>query len=209
MARKIENILFDIGRVLVHLRYGRVLPRIMARCSPFKVLRSRAFFALFSRDPMVAEYELGHITAARFFEHFVSVSGFRGSFEEFVAIWRRIFAENVPMIRFGRELSHRHAVYFLTNAGDLHVPYVYDAFPALRFFRDDAVSYQLHALKPSPEFYQRALQKFGVSPGTCLFVDDLPENVHGAEACGIPSLLYTTPADTIARIRRHLAADRA
>jgi HAD superfamily hydrolase (TIGR01509 family) len=105
------------------------------------------------------------------------------------------------MIAFGWELAQRHNVYFMTNAGPWHVPYIYDAFPNLCFFKDDAVSCYLHAVKPEIEFYRRALGKFGIDKKTCIFVDDRPENVKGAQAFGLHSIPYTHTAETIHAVR--------
>jgi FMN phosphatase YigB (HAD superfamily) len=48
------------------------------------------------------------------------------------------------------------------------------------------------------------MNKFRVSPETCLFVDDLIENVRGAEACGIQSVHYTDAETTICRVSQIL-----
>lgn len=204
MGSRIENLLFDIGQVFLILDYKRALRHVMSLCDPSRALTSKAFFHLFERDPVIAEYELGHISAEDFFRHFVEKSGFQGTFEQFREIWRGIFEENAPMIEFGRKLSESHGVYFLTNAGDLHVPYIFEAYPSLCFCNDYVVSCQLHALKPSREFYERALDQFGITAESCLFIDDLPENVAGAEACGIRSVAYTTADRTIKQIEAFL-----
>jgi HAD superfamily hydrolase (TIGR01493 family) len=89
----------------------------------------------------------------------------------------------------------------MSNAGDLHVPYAYEAFPSLRFFTDDAISCYLHAAKPDRTFYEKALAKFDLQPETCLFIDDQHENVAGAQAVGIKAIQYTDPEKTIRRVR--------
>lgn len=60
----------------------------------------------------------------------------------------------------------------------------------------DAVvnSSRIGAVKPDPEIYLYAAEAATSKPERCLFVDDLPANVAGAEAVGMAGLLYAGPA---------------
>ena len=204
MRSHIHNILFDLGMVMIYLDYRSTLEKLAPHCDPKRFISGQSFFRLVEQDPVLSEYERGTISAEAFYAHFVEISGFRGDFEAFQTIWRSIFTKNEPMIALGHELSQQYDVYFLSNACDLHVPYVYELLPSLKFFKDDAISCYLHVAKPDKDFYIKALDKFGIQPDTCLFIDDKPENVAGAEACGIASILYQTPEQTIAAIRERL-----
>jgi putative hydrolase of the HAD superfamily len=44
--------------------------------------------------------------------------------------------------------------------------------------------------KPEAEIYRRAAERIGVSPETCVFVDDAEVNVRAAETVGMRGLLY-------------------
>ena len=100
------------------------------------------------------------------------------------------------MIALGRALSQHFNIFFLSNTDPLHIPVLYDHFPDLLFFHGEALSYQLGALKPEAAFYERALEKFSLNPGECLFIDDLAENVTAARQLGLRSIRHTTPAET-------------
>lgn len=54
----------------------------------------------------------------------------------------------------------------------------------------DAVilSYEVGAMKPSPEIYLRALSDLGVGPADALMVDDDPSYCAGAEAAGVKAV---------------------
>jgi FMN phosphatase YigB (HAD superfamily) len=56
--------------------------------------------------------------------------------------------------------------------------------------------------KPEPEIYQLALKLLGIAPEEALFIDDLPRNTIAAEALGIPSIVFESPA----QLRRELQA---
>ena len=51
-------------------------------------------------------------------------------------------------------------------------------------FTDIIVSGAERLVKPDPAIYTLALQRFGLAPGTALFVDDRADNVEAAAANG-------------------------
>ena len=60
--------------------------------------------------------------------------------------------------------------------------------------------------KPQPEIYLLACERLGVEPVESVFVDDLRENVEGAEAVGMTGVLHRDSAATIARLEELLGA---
>lgn len=207
MARTPDILLFDLGVVLLHLEYEPARALAAPHCDPAKVGPDGAgFFTLLGRTAHVNEYETGRLTAFGFFEAFMQETGFRGTFEEFAGIWRSIFRENDAMLDFGNEMAARYPCYFLTNASDLHVPWVFERFPRLRFMQGYHSSCYAGVMKPERAFYQGALDRFGLDPARCLFIDDRPENIVGAEALGIRSVLYTDAGATMRAVRSALAS---
>ncbi len=197
MPEPVRHVMFDLGVVLLHLEYEGARAACAARCDPDRIAAGGDFLRLLGRTPVVDAYERGEMSARDFFEQFVARTGFQGSLGQFTDIWRGIFRENEPMIELGHRLAGRYPVYFMTNAGDLHVPWVFDRYPRLRFFRDYAASCYVRAAKPEPLFYERALARFGVEAGSSLFIDDRPENVESARAMGFQCVLYESPDQAI------------
>jgi putative hydrolase of the HAD superfamily len=58
--------------------------------------------------------------------------------------------------------------------------------------------------KPQPEIYELACERLGVAPADSVFVDDLRENVAGAEAVGMTGVLHRETSRTIARLEELL-----
>ena len=58
--------------------------------------------------------------------------------------------------------------------------------------------------KPQPEIYRLAADRLGLEPEACVFVDDLRENVRGAEAVGMTAVLHRDPEATVARLEELL-----
>jgi FMN phosphatase YigB (HAD superfamily) len=80
----------------------------------------------------------------------------------------------------------------MTNASDLHVPWVFDHLPRLRFFKDYAASWEMRAGKPDSVYYERALARFGVPAEGTLFVDDRPENMRPRSSWASPACSIST-----------------
>ena len=59
-----------------------------------------------------------------------------------------------------------------------------------------------HVLKPDPRIYRLAVDRLGVAAEGCLFVDDQPGNVAGAEAVGMTAAWFdvTRPTDSFTAV---------
>jgi len=193
---------------MVRLRYDLVVAAAMPLCGAARDMSAAGFLEWVRQDRAFRRFEFGAMSAKAFFAHFKKRLKFDGNFAEFTRIWRKLLTPNSEMIRFVAGLRDRCEIYYLSNSNTLHVPYVYELFPALRVHRDDAISCELGKLKPSPAFFEKALAKFGISAVSCLFVDDDPANVAGAEACGIEAVLHETNARTMALLARRLRGAR-
>src|SRR5262249_42627396 len=78
-----------------------------------------------------------------------------------------------------------------SNTNDLHATHYRRQFgEALAAFDALVLSYEVGHCKPAPEFYLACARAAGAPPAECLFIDDLPENVQGAEQAGLRSVLF-------------------
>jgi epoxide hydrolase-like predicted phosphatase len=80
--------------------------------------------------------------------------------------------------------------------------------PAIRELADlfDAIvlSHEEGCRKPEPRIYLLAATRIGVEPEACVFVDDIPTNVEGAEAVGMAGVLHRHAALTVPRLEELL-----
>ena len=54
--------------------------------------------------------------------------------------------------------------------------------------------------KPDPRIYALAAERIGFPPSEIVFLDDVPENIDGARACGFQAVLFTSTPQSIADI---------
>ncbi|HEY8466007.1 MAG TPA: HAD family phosphatase [Solirubrobacterales bacterium] len=76
---------------------------------------------------------------------------------------------------------------------------IYDRAP-LDLFDATVISGEVGLHKPQPEIYRLACERLAVDPGEAVFVDDLRENVEGAEAVGMTGILHRDTQATLARL---------
>ena len=77
---------------------------------------------------------------------------------------------------------------------------IYDPDALEGLFDVVVISGEVGLHKPQPEIYWMAAERLGVEPDSCVFVDDLRENVHGAEQVGMTPHLHRDPDATVARL---------
>lgn len=83
---------------------------------------------------------------------------------------------------------------------------VYERAP-LEIFDATVISGDVGLHKPEPAIFELGAERIGVAAAACVFVDDLRENVVGAEAVGMTAILHRDPAETIARLEELLAIE--
>jgi putative hydrolase of the HAD superfamily len=57
-------------------------------------------------------------------------------------------------------------------------------------------------VKPEPTIYRLCLDRLGIGPAQCLFLDDSVVNVEGARACGINALHFRTAREAVEELER-------
>jgi epoxide hydrolase-like predicted phosphatase len=83
-------------------------------------------------------------------------------------------------------------------------PSIYDRGLVVELFDAVVISGEIGIHKPQPEIFLLAAERLGVDPEACVFVDDLRENVAGAEAVGMTAVLHRDPEATVARLEELL-----
>ncbi|HSJ17029.1 MAG TPA: HAD family phosphatase [Solirubrobacterales bacterium] len=84
---------------------------------------------------------------------------------------------------------------------------IYDPDALDGLFDVTIISGEVGLHKPQPEIYLLAAERLDVPPHRCVFVDDLRENVHGADQVGMTAILHRDPAATVARLEELLGVE--
>lgn len=164
---------------------------------------------LFRSDPeamkLLRGLETGELDEAAFEPRFASLLGLR----DHDGLIGRLFAGLGPdglmigAVRAARKAGIKTGL--ISNSWGLGI---YERAP-VELFDETVISGDVGMHKPQPEIYLLACERLGVDPADCVFVDDLRENVEGAEAVGMTGLLHRDSAATVARLEKLLGVELA
>lgn len=192
-------VVFDLGKVLVDFDYSIAGRRLAAksRASPAEIQ------SFLDHSPLLYRYETGLMTRQEFFEEVRRVSGFSGGIEEFSSFFADIFTEMPEMTALHAALRRKGIpTYIFSNTNDMAIEHIRQAFPFFANFDGYIYSYEVQAMKPAAKIYE-ALEAMASKRGAeILYLDDRQENVAAGAARGWQVILQTTPANSIAAIRR-------
>jgi putative hydrolase of the HAD superfamily len=191
MKKRTPALIFDFGNVVAHFDYRKA-------CAALGRPRGLSGEAIFERavklafSPLVKEYERGRITAEAFSRGVVAMIGLEIAHEEFARAWADIFALNEPVAGVIADLKGRGYTLVLgSNTNELHATHFRRQFAAtLAHFDRLILSCEIGHIKPAAEFYHACAHAAGAAPAECLFIDDLPENVEGAQVVGMAGIVF-------------------
>ncbi|MGF1609482.1 MAG: HAD family hydrolase [Kiloniellales bacterium] len=86
------------------------------------------------------------------------------------------------------------SLYALSNFSAETFPHARERFDFLAWFDGLVISGECGLLKPDPRIYRLLFERYGIDPQRALFIDDVADNVAGAEAVGLRARRFTTPA---------------
>ena len=78
----------------------------------------------------------------------------------------------------------------------------YDVAALEELFDAWVISGEVGLRKPEPEIFGLTCERLELAPAECVFVDDMPDNVEGARACGLAAIHHTSYDETAAELER-------
>ena len=116
-----------------------------------------------------------------------------------VSMWDEPMLPIAGMAELVEELKEKgYGIYLLSNASIRQHEY-WPRIPGWQFFDGKIISADEKVMKPHPDYYLRALERFKLIPGECVFIDDVPANIEGAMYCGIPGIVFHGDAKQLRR----------
>jgi 2-haloacid dehalogenase len=180
----IRNVVFDIGRVIVHLNPQPIIEFMQARAAPCGDLQS-----LIAHIPL-DDHECGRIDGEGLLRHMQSLTQPAATLAELHAKWVDMFALEPDMIELARRLSAEYRVYLLSNVGDLHWTHLCREYGLDRLGHGVLTSFLAGSMKPHEAIYAEAERRFTLEPAATVFVDDRAENIVAARARGWHGIVH-------------------
>ena len=173
-----RNIVFDVGGVLVQLRYGPFIEYMAAAGADMRDLRTWAGVV------GLEHHESGKLRGSRFLERVATSVPRTLDRDELGRRWLDMFAPDEQMFALARALMGDYRVYLLSNVGDLHWSHLDESYGIASLVHGALPSFEAGAIKPDAAIYRAAESEFGLDPAETVFIDDLAPNVAGARSCG-------------------------
>jgi FMN phosphatase YigB (HAD superfamily) len=110
--------------------------------------------------------------------------------------WWDMFSGAIPETEAAIEALHDASVpqYVLSNMSTETFDGTFAMSPAFGRIADQVISGREGVIKPDPAIFQLACERFGLTPGDALFVDDGARNTDAAKALGFHVHHFTDPA---------------
>jgi len=185
-----QFIYFDMGNVLIHFSHEKMAEQ-MARVAGIEP--AVAWRILFEgQDAVEWKYERGELRREEFYRRFCEAAGASADIDRLDAAGNDIFELNAPIIGpVGRLAGAGYRLGVCSNTTLSHWTYCTGRFRVLTAaFSIHALSYEIKAMKPDPQFYAAATRLAGTDPEGIFFTDDRPDNVAAAAAAGWDAIQY-------------------
>lgn len=185
------TVIFDLGGVLIDWN-----PRYLFRALFDDDARMERFLAEVCSPMWNIEQDAG-----RPFEEAVALAVERHpEFDAMVRTYHARWPETLggPIAGTVAILEELHAagvpLYALTNWSGETFHHARARYDFLTLFRGIVVSGDERLVKPDPRIYHRLLERYGLDPRVCVFIDDSPPNAVAAEHYfGMAALRFTDP----------------
>jgi FMN phosphatase YigB (HAD superfamily) len=191
----IRNVVFDVGGVLLELRY-----------EPF--IRYLASAGVDMRDLPgwltqvdLSGHERGDFGGEELLARIAAMASSPLDPVDMRTRWLDMFERSEEMFDLARGLMGDYRVYLLSNAGDLHWQHFERLYGLDSLVHGACASFRVGAIKPSADIYRKAEAMFGLDPAMTVFIDDMPQNVVGARACGWNAIHHNRPHSTRLQLR--------
>ncbi len=182
---------FDFGNVVGFFDYLRACERLAVGAGISAVqLRDDLVARGFAN--LLAEFESGRILPEAFSVRLMEMSSLSLDYPSFAEAWQDIFWPNEPVADLIASLKAQdYRLYLGSNTNLLHASFYRRQFArTLDLFDGFVLSYEVGHLKPAREFFEACVAVAGTPARSCIFIDDVAENVEGARNAGLTAIQY-------------------
>ncbi|KAG0273721.1 hypothetical protein BGZ95_010484 [Linnemannia exigua] len=198
----LKALIFDLGNVLLRLNQS-------ATAEGFKSLGATNFPTLSQHhnSQTIVEIETGKITPQEFRSAIRTSIGLPDTVTDtqFDAAWNAMlldFPKGRLELMSTLRKEYGYKVFLLSNTNAIHIEYIDRV--CLKDYKEESLDpffdkvYYSHGIgyrKPSKEAFEIILKDQGLQAEECLFLDDMPENVEAAKACGLQAAQVDAETD--------------
>jgi putative hydrolase of the HAD superfamily len=183
--KKAKAILFDLGNVLVRIHPERFFPSL-GITDRERQLRLRDGVV-----ETVRSYERGSLTTYDCLQKLGEILQYEFERDAIRRAFAAILGDPIPgMDRIVERVSLNHAIALVSNTNPIHISLAETSVASLHFFPIRFLSYEIRALKPETEYYEKVLRGLALKPAEVVLIDDRQENTDAASALGMTAIVF-------------------
>lgn len=183
----IKNIIFDLGNVVLKLKWNKILDEF-GKNSDEKDLLNKAIFN--SKEWL--DLDEGVISKEEGIKRMLTnlPSNLHESCINIMSTWTNALEINNEMLNFIEKMRNEgYKTYILSNAPH-DIPIFLKEKNLEKYFDGKIISAEELLVKPNPEIYKLLLERFSLKPEECIFFDDKKENIDTAIKCKLNGYVY-------------------
>ena len=196
MDDSIENIIFDLGGVILNIDYQLTE-------NAFKTLGIQNFSDLYTQAAQTGlfdNYEKGLCSTPYFINALLDFLPPNTSANKVVSAWNAMIldfpTENLELLK---QLKNKYRLFLLSNTNDIHLQAVNRSLQRVSetknlapYFEKTYYSFEMGMRKPSGEIFDKVCLDNNLSPSKTLFIDDTERHIAGAKAVGLQTHFLTS-----------------
>lgn len=191
----IQNIIFDLGGVLLNIDYNRPLEEFQK----LGVDINKHFYSQKEQDKIFDLLEIGKINEDEFVSLIQKKTNTLISHSQIIHAWNSILLD-FPLRRLQilQQLQLHYNIYLLSNTNEIHekafnkILQQTCGYPTLAVFFDRVYfSHRIGLRKPNREIFEFVLNENNLTPAETLFIDDSKQHIDSAKKLGIQTIHLT------------------
>ena len=198
ISKNINTVIFDLGGVLfdIDYKYTQEAFQQLGATTDFHTVYSQQ-----KQAGIFDEFEKGNISPAQFREGLRKWLPSNVKDKQIDNAWNALLIGFPPdKVELLNELKKKYNLFLLSNTNEIHLPVVLNMIDTAhtpgqlgKLFIKEYYSCRMGLRKPEKMIYERVLTENKLDPSATLFVDDLIQNIEGAQTLGLQTL-HCTPA---------------
>ena len=199
--KSIKVIFFDIGGVLLHIYPEKMIKKISS-------ITDISFDIVKNSFPEKAHdaYERGQMLDHDWYQSCKNSLPAKNDLTEnqFWSAWSMLLGNETEVVDILIKLKKSYKIWLLSNTNSRHIKNDIQGNHVFPNLVDGAIySSDVGYRKPEKKIYQLACEHAKVDPESCVFIDDLKDNIIGAKRAGLNGIHYRNTNDLLNELKRY------
>ena len=185
--KKIDNIIFDLGNVILNIDYQSTIKAF----EKIGIENASILYSKSSQTKIFDQLETGKITKEDFILEIQKIIP-KASKSEIINAWNAII-KDLPESRIDilKNLKDKFSIFLLSNTNSIHIDYIvkkigrgkYNEFYNL--FDKVYYSHEVKLRKPDPNIFKLVINENNLKIKNTLFIDDSIQHINSAKKLGL------------------------